>query len=290
MSDTKIKKERLSKFQKIKCFLLKHWFLSLALALILGGAFNWYLKAGKADMPEYITEKATQRDVVREVSVNGQIKAKESRELAASMTEEVVAVLVEEDEVVQAGDVLVEFDSAALELRLGQAQAQLAQAKAVLDRQLAGATGSDIALSQNDVQSARVALEAAKENLEKLEAQKENNVDIADLNVKTSELALKNAHIRFDNTQSTTGQNSSLSEDQLADALESAVTVYKAAWTEVKEAQITANAVIKEDRFSSETSRYGDVIFGNKNSILTSKTKQDYREFKLHLTSFKSLV
>jgi len=265
-----------------------HWKLILVVLLFSAAGANWYLNKGKAEVPDYVVETATNRNVVREVSVNGQVHSKESRDLYPSVSEKVSEVLVQEGDLVNAGDVLVKFNTAALELRLGQAKAQLSQTQAVLNQQLAGATGSDIALSGNDVQSAEVALAAAEKNLEKLIAQKETNLDIAELNVRSSEVAMKNSNIRYQNIQNNTGQSSNLTDDRLKNALESALITYKSAFSDVKQAQIIANSIVKEDRFESEANRYPNVNFGNKNSVLTSKVKQDYRQYKLEISNFES--
>jgi len=277
-----------SVLKRIGNYSVKHWKLLILVLLISGLAVNWYVNKDKVEPPEYITETATKRDVVRAVSVNGKILSKESRDLFPSVSEKVSEVLVEEGDMVKTGDVLVKLNTAVLELRLGQAQAQLAQAEALLNQQVAGATGSDIALSGNDVQSAQVSLAAAQTNLEKLVAQKETNLNIADLNIRSSEVALKNSNIRFQNTQNNTGQNSNLSDDRLKNALENALIVYRAALSEVKQARITVNSIVKVDRFESEANRYPNVIFGNINRVLSSQVQQDYRNYKFDITNFES--
>jgi len=246
MSEKKIEMEETESkvtLSKTKKWLLSHWKLIFTGLLIIGIGYTWYTNKNKTQLPDYIIETATKRDIIREVSVNGRIMAKESRDLFSTFNEKVTDVLVEEGQIVLANQELIRFNDKKLKTQLNQAYAQLNQARAALNQQLAGATDSEIALAQKDVESARISLEASKD--------------------------VKNTNLK--------------------DAMEKAFITYRAAWTELKEARIIVNSVVKFDRTGSEINRYANTNFGDKHSILKNKTKNDYQRYKIAVNNFSAL-
>lgn len=170
------------------------------LAIIIGYFLFW----PKSTTVAYVTEKVKKDTVEQVVSVTGTVSADKKIDLHFQKGGKVQAVNVKEGDPVEAGDVLASIDSSTLDIQAQQAAASLASAEAALDLRLAGATDQEIALAQKDVDSARVAYEVAVKSLANTKA--------------SAEAGLRKAEVTLKNAESSSGVNSTSSQQAVKDA------------------------------------------------------------------------
>lgn len=98
-------------------------------------------------------------DLAESATASGQIMARQEAVLSLAASGIVDRVLVDVGDQVNAGDVLVQLDTAALERAVTSAQADVAVAQANLDKLLAGADAAELASAQAAVASAQTKLD-----------------------------------------------------------------------------------------------------------------------------------
>lgn len=157
-------------------------FLTLLFVLaVVGGSWFIYSREeenGDPARPEGITTAFVTRDGIEAViSATGNVAAERVRSLAFATSGTVAEVLVEEGELVQAGQMLARLDARDLELSLKQSAAALHTSEAQLARAQVGPAPEDIAtmeiaveLSQAGIQSAQASVDGARANLARIKA------------------------------------------------------------------------------------------------------------------------
>lgn len=137
----------------------------IALAiLVIGAVIAMMLGVGQRDSNQLVTTVVERGDVRQLVSVSGVAEAEQSAELAFPVTGIVARVLVEEGDVVEAGDILIELDSRALQADRQDALAALNQARANRDELLAGPTATARDATAESITLKQEALETTIEN------------------------------------------------------------------------------------------------------------------------------
>ena len=138
----------------------------IILAIIVGGYFFLQSKKPKT---EYITATVSRGDLMQTVSVTGKVNPDSQVDIAFETPGKLVAVYVENGDVIGAGDKLAMIDNSALLLRLSQAEDDYAYQKKTLSH----IKDEDDTYSKNQrkaqeavVSKAEAAIEAAKLNLE----------------------------------------------------------------------------------------------------------------------------
>lgn len=101
-------------------------------------------------------------DLAASASASGQIEPAHTTRLSATTPGIVEDIFVRAGDEVEAGDVLVQLDSAALSLQVERAQQNLALQEASLAALLEGSSAEDIAAAEAAVHSAQVRLDALK--------------------------------------------------------------------------------------------------------------------------------
>lgn len=176
----------------------------ISTGVLLSAIVGYFLFWPKSETVAYVTEKTKQDTVEQVVSVTGTVSADTKIELHFQKGGKVAAVNVKEGDAVAVGDVLSSIDSSTLDIQAQQALASLQSAEAALQLRLAGATEQEIALAQKDVDSARVAYEVAVKGL---------------ANTKSSaEAGLRKAEVTLKNAESSSGVNSTSSQQAVKDA------------------------------------------------------------------------
>lgn len=170
------------------------------LALIVGYFLFWPKTATVA----YVTEKAKKGTVEQVVSVTGTVSADKRIDLHFQKGGKVASVGVKEGDPVAEGDLLASLDSSTLDIQVQQAAASLESAEAALQLRLAGATDQEIALAQKDVDSAQVAYDVAVKGLANTKA--------------STEAGLRKAEVTLKNARSSSGVNSTSSQQAVRDA------------------------------------------------------------------------
>ncbi|MBL8390180.1 MAG: efflux RND transporter periplasmic adaptor subunit [Hydrogenophaga sp.] len=183
------------------------WVAVLALALAGGGLYVWQGRQSAKAAPVYVTEALKRGDITLTVSANGTLQPTRSVNIGSELSGTVKQVLVDVNDRVKAGQVMVELDTAKLKDQVTQARAGLASAQAqqtqasatVREARATLARFEEVArLSGGKVPSA-TELDSAKAALERAtaaEAAAQASVNEARAALSTNETNLSKASIR----------------------------------------------------------------------------------------------
>ena len=183
------------------------WMGAAALLLLAGGLYYWQAQKQASAAPVYVTEAVRRGDLTLTVTANGTLQPTLAVNIGSELSGTVKRVLVDVNDLVKKGQVLVELDTAKLSdqvLRsraaLAAAQAQLAQSTATVKESRATlARFEDVArLSGGKVPSA-TELDTARANVARAlanEASARANVADARAAASTDETNLAKASIR----------------------------------------------------------------------------------------------
>lgn len=145
--------------QKIKAILkLKRTWAILIVVVIFG-----FVAYGKSRPPkiDYVTEPAKVIDLLQTVSATGAVESTAQLNLNMQVSGVLRELLVREGTVVEAGQELARLDTNELDKQVARAEAEVASARANLSKVAGGATKEDIAVSQEQVNSAKIAYDNA---------------------------------------------------------------------------------------------------------------------------------
>ncbi|MDD2843744.1 MAG: efflux RND transporter periplasmic adaptor subunit [Rhodoferax sp.] len=183
------------------------WTTLVLLLAAGGGYYYWQQSQQRSAAPSYVTEAASKGDLTLTVTANGTLQPTRSVNIGSELSGTVLRVLVDVNDRVKRGQVLVELDTAKLndqvlrsKAALASAQAQLAQAVATVKESSAGlARLEEVAKlsggkvpSKTELDSAR----AAHERAVAAEASARANVDSARASLATDETNRAKASIR----------------------------------------------------------------------------------------------
>jgi HlyD family secretion protein len=183
------------------------WIGLVAVALLAGGWVWWQAQQKTKAAPVYVTEALKKGDITLSVAANGTLQPTRSVTIGSELSGTVKRVLVDVNDRIKAGQVLVELDTAKLldqvtqsRAGLASAQAQLAQTGATLKEERATlARFEEVArLSGGKVPSA-TELDGAKAAVERAvasEAAAKASVSEARAGLATTETNLSKASIR----------------------------------------------------------------------------------------------
>ncbi len=175
--------------------------------LVAGGLLYWQAQKRTGAVPSYVTEEVRRGNLTLTVSANGTLQPTRSVNVGSELSGTVRSVLVDVNDRVKKGQVLVELDTAKLSSQvlrsrasLASAHARLAQAAATTKEVLAGlARLEEVArLSGGKVPSA-AELDAGRANVERAradEASARASVEDAKAALSTDETNLSKASIR----------------------------------------------------------------------------------------------
>src|SRR5512133_3843514 len=106
------------------------WF-ALAIALAIGaGIYYWQSSAKSSAAPVFVTEAANKGNLTLSVSANGTLQPTTSVNIASELSGTVLRVLVDVNDKVKKGQVLVELDTAKLNDQVARSRAALSAANA----------------------------------------------------------------------------------------------------------------------------------------------------------------
>lgn len=145
----------------------KKWIAGAIVLCLLGGGGYWYSSSQTAtqETQQQIKTATVQRgDVMTEVSATGALSAIRSIEISSKVTGRITEMRVEENQHVEAGEVLAVLDSRALQQTLEQLRVKMDVAKANYDRAAELVEIGGYSLQQLD--SALEAYEVARTNYE----------------------------------------------------------------------------------------------------------------------------
>ena len=116
---------------KMLQFLKKNKYILLAAVVACGVGFGgWkYYASSQSESANIKTGTVLQQDLVKSISATGSLSAVDNVDISSKITGRIVDVLVEENQQVHAGDILVRLDDTALRATMDQMNAKLVQAE-----------------------------------------------------------------------------------------------------------------------------------------------------------------
>ena len=174
-------------------------FIVLVLLAVAGGGY-WYFQ----QHPDQLTQLQVRFGLIDEAeasggySVSGFIEA-EQVNIAAEIKGRITRLAVQEGDLVQAGQTLVELDTALLEAQMRQAQAKVATARAQLAKVQAGVRPEEIAKAEAAVRQAETGAEAARLLWSDAVALRDNPQEL-DIQIEAAQTALRLAELRIEQT------------------------------------------------------------------------------------------
>ncbi len=142
-----------------------HRWWTVAIILSVAGIIGIIVLLSQPKKPQYITDTAIQGDLVQTVEVIGTVISERDLELSLPVSDVVSDVLVDEGDLVKAGQILLRLRSGQLSAQVSAAQANVAIMLSQLKALEEGSRPEDIAITQAGVENKRASLAAAKENL-----------------------------------------------------------------------------------------------------------------------------
>lgn len=183
------------------------WATLVVLIAAAGGAAYWQQSQQRSAAPSYVTEPASKGDLTLTVTANGTLQPTRSVNIGSELSGTVLRVLVDVNDHIKKGQVLVELDTAKLNDQVLRSKAALASAQAQLAQTIATVKESSASLarleevaklsggkvpSKTELDSAR----AAHDRAVAAEASARANVDSARASLATDETNLSKASIR----------------------------------------------------------------------------------------------
>ena len=183
------------------------WLGLVAVALIAGGLYYWQLQTATSAAPVYVTTPLAKGNITLTVSANGTLQPTRSVNIGSELSGTVKRVLVDVNDRVKAGQVLVELDAskfsdqvtrsraalAAAQAQEAQSAATMTEARGTLARfeEVARLSGGKVP-SATELDSARAAVDRAEAARNSAQA----NVAVARATLSTDETNLSKASIR----------------------------------------------------------------------------------------------
>lgn len=183
------------------------WVPVALLLWVAGGIYYWQVHAQRKAAPVFVTEPVSQGNLTLTVSANGTLQPTRSVSIGSELSGTVLRVLVDVNDRVKKGQVLVELDTAKLSdqvarsrASLGSAIAQVAQAVAtVMETQGNLARLEEVARISGGKVPSKAELDTAHATLARAQAAEVSaraNVTVAQATLSTDETNLSKASIR----------------------------------------------------------------------------------------------
>lgn len=188
---------------------LRHLKWLLPLLLIIAGIATYRHFNSQPDAPEYLTATVEIGDIENTVMASGKIKAIETVDVGAQVSGEITQLYVNVGDVVKKGDLIAQISQVEQKNIVANAQATLLQANASLDQargELASRQGDVLAAAAN-VEMKKAELAKAQSNFDRLKglieihAISQEEYDNARTAVDLAKSALKSAQISQQNAQ-----------------------------------------------------------------------------------------
>ncbi len=164
---------------------MKKWIIAIV-GLAVVGAVAWWGYGQYTAEQEAELVAAQDAEAIDELEnviwASGKLEPLTWAELKPVNQGQVTAILVDEGDWVQAGDVLIELDTGILQSQVEVAEATLAEANAALDKLLVGATDAEIAAADAAVASAQAGIAQAAGQMLETQA----SIDTADAQVESA--------------------------------------------------------------------------------------------------------
>src|SRR5690606_34880162 len=124
------------------------WVGLIALLLAAWGLYSWQASQAVSNQPVYVTEPLRTGDLTLTVSANGTLQPTRSVNIGSELSGTVQRVLVDVNDRVKAGQVMVELDAAKFKDQVQRSRASLAAAQAQLAQSGATVTEAKASLAR----------------------------------------------------------------------------------------------------------------------------------------------
>jgi RND family efflux transporter MFP subunit len=192
------------------------WIIGVLVLLLGGGAvWNWGLRGGQASAVPQKTVTVKKGNVRAIVTAPGQVVPKRQTTVYTKNGGMVAKLSVKQGQEVEAGQVLLRFDTSALQTQVASLRTQVAAAQASLKDLQAGSKQADVRLAQDAVKQAELDVVQAKQQLTlneadlRLGAIPAQQVAAAHTALQRAQGNLESARLRA--TQAVQGQTSAVS-------------------------------------------------------------------------------
>jgi len=135
----------------------------IVIVVLAAGIYQVFLKKEKLT---YTLAEVKRGDILQEVSETGQVEKGEKISLNFQNAGKIQNIYAKVGENVEKGDILARLETSSLQIQLKDAKAALSLAEAQLDKLMAGASQEEIKVSQTAVETSRISLNAATQDLE----------------------------------------------------------------------------------------------------------------------------
>lgn len=150
------------------------YFYLAILLVVVGGTWYWYSHRTATGVTQYVIGTATKQTIISYVNGTGQVgvlkkidlKPQGSGVLTNNGSGLLTSMVVAVSQKVKAGDLIATIDQTTASASYEQARASLVSAQANYDKLINGATQTDLDSAQQDVSTAELALQNAKNNLD----------------------------------------------------------------------------------------------------------------------------
>ena len=169
---------------------------AVLVAAVAGGT-ALFLRAQNAKIPEVTLTTASKGQLIKSVTITGDIEARSRSVISLSPASKVVDVLVQEGQRVNKGDVLAILDTSEFKSQLEQQRISLSNARSTLAYISGSSSEMDEASAWNAVGQAEIALDSAESNYDAAQRNLEDIQEFDDSTVRQAEIALDNAESNY---------------------------------------------------------------------------------------------
>lgn len=245
--------------------IFKSKFFIVVLLLIIAAASAYFIFNKKTKI-EYTTAKVERGNLIQTVSETGMVKANKEMDLNFTMSGKIANIFAGVGNKVKKDQILAELDSSDLLLKEKEAAANLQVAQANLAKLLAGATASELAVSQAGVDQAKTAYVSALNESEKI-------TNTVNENITQAEKSLSDLY---------------LTSGETITSYQQAVKNYKAVALTAVEAKISVAANALDNINTILNDNDAKYFLGAGNTTLIDSTKNDYTQANTALTRAKA--
>lgn len=199
------------------------WLIVGVIIIIVGVVTGLFLSTGTSNARSAAppTTSVSRGTLTATIDGSGTIAAEQSVDLPFQVSGSVTEVLVDEGQVVTAGQPLARLDTRDLELQVASAEAQLASARTRLTQvQEGNTTDSDVAAQQAQVRSAAAQVASAQAQLRSAQAQLAALRNPTASEVEAAEIRLRQAELDLQNTRDTRSASKTRAELDLDRAVQ----------------------------------------------------------------------
>ncbi len=176
--------------------------------------------AGCGTPENFKTITPQKSEITQGVSVDATVEANMTADLSFQRSGEISGILVQENQEIKKGDILASIEADRLKIDVSRATSAVNMARARLNLKYSKPSRESIALSQNQIDEAKLELSHSQEQLKEAKQTTFQKIRIAEQEIETIQTKLKNAEKAYENIKTLGGVESTKAEKGLSDTLE----------------------------------------------------------------------